>query len=117
VFVIVVSPFTLFLFNDTATTEIYTLSLHDALPIFTTTEDLAAIAREVGGDRIAVESIARGYQDPHFVEAKPSFILKLQKAETWLDRKSTRLNSSHLVISYAVFCLKKKKKKNQSVTS
>ena len=51
------------------------------LNVMTTTEDLAAIAREVGGDRIAVESIARGYQDPHFVEAKPSFILKLQKAD------------------------------------
>jgi zinc/manganese transport system substrate-binding protein len=49
--------------------------------VVTTTEDLAAIAREVGGDRITVESIARGYQDPHFVEAKPSFILKLQKAD------------------------------------
>src|SRR5258705_892851 len=45
------------------------------------TEDLASIAREVGGDRITVESVARGYQDPHFVEAKPSFILKLQKAD------------------------------------
>ena len=53
----------------------------DKLNVVTTTEDLAAIAREVGGDRIAVESIARGYQDPHFVEAKPSFILKLQKAD------------------------------------
>jgi zinc/manganese transport system substrate-binding protein len=51
------------------------------LNVVTTTEDLAAIAREVGGDRITVESIARGYQDPHFVEAKPSFILKLQKAD------------------------------------
>ena len=51
------------------------------LNVITTTEDLAAIAREVGGDRITVESIARGYQDPHFVEAKPSFILKLQKAD------------------------------------
>ncbi len=49
--------------------------------VITTTEDLAAIAREVGGDRIAVEAIARGYQDPHFVEAKPSFILKLMKAD------------------------------------
>jgi zinc/manganese transport system substrate-binding protein len=49
--------------------------------VIATTEDLASIAREVGGDRIAVESIARGYQDPHFVEAKPSFILKLQKAD------------------------------------
>src|SRR5215216_7661795 len=49
--------------------------------VITTTEDLAAIARDIGGDRIVVESIARGYQDPHFVEAKPSFILKLQKAD------------------------------------
>ena len=51
------------------------------LNVITTTEDLAAIAREVGGDRITVDSIAKGYQDPHFVEAKPSFILKLQKAD------------------------------------
>jgi zinc/manganese transport system substrate-binding protein len=51
------------------------------LNVVTTTEDLAAIAREVGGDRVTVEAIARGYQDPHFVEAKPSFILKLQKAD------------------------------------
>jgi zinc/manganese transport system substrate-binding protein len=49
--------------------------------VITTTEDLAAIAREVGGDRVAVDFIARGYQDPHFVEAKPSFILKLQRAD------------------------------------
>lgn len=51
------------------------------LNVMTTTEDLASIAREVAGDRIVVESIARGYQDPHFVEAKPSFILKLQRAD------------------------------------
>ena len=51
------------------------------LNVITTTEDLASIAREVAGDRASVESIARGYQDPHFVEAKPSFILKLQKAD------------------------------------
>jgi zinc/manganese transport system substrate-binding protein len=51
------------------------------LNVITTTEDLAAIAREVGGDRVSVEAIARGYQDPHFVEAKPSFILKLQRAD------------------------------------
>lgn len=49
--------------------------------VIATTEDLAAIAREVGGDRITVDSLAKGYQDPHFVEAKPSFILKLQKAD------------------------------------
>ena len=51
------------------------------LNVVTTTEDLASIAAEVGGDRTVVESIAKGYQDPHFVEAKPSFILKLQKAD------------------------------------
>jgi zinc/manganese transport system substrate-binding protein len=51
------------------------------LNLIATTEDLASIAREVGGDRVTVEAIARGYQDPHFVEAKPSFILKLQKAD------------------------------------
>ena len=45
------------------------------LNVIATTEDLAAIAREVGGDRITIEALARGYQDPHFVEAKPSFIL------------------------------------------
>ena len=51
------------------------------LTVVTTTEDLASIGREVGGDRVTIESIARGYQDPHFVEAKPSFILKLQRAD------------------------------------
>jgi len=52
-----------------------------ALKVVTSTEDLASLAREIGGDRIGVESIARGYQDPHFVEAKPSFILKLHSAD------------------------------------
>ena len=51
------------------------------LSVITTTEDLAALAREVGGDRIDVEALARGFQDPHFVEPKPSFILKLNKAD------------------------------------
>jgi zinc/manganese transport system substrate-binding protein len=51
-----------------------------ALKVITTTEDLAALTKEVGGDRISVESMARGYQDPHFVEAKPSFIIKLNSA-------------------------------------
>jgi zinc/manganese transport system substrate-binding protein len=52
-----------------------------AANVMTTTEDLADLTRQVGGDRVHVESIARGYQDPHFVEAKPSFILKLSKAQ------------------------------------
>ena len=51
------------------------------LNVVTTTEDLASIAREVAGDRATIEAIARGYQDPHFVEAKPSFILRLQRAD------------------------------------
>jgi zinc/manganese transport system substrate-binding protein len=51
------------------------------LHIMTATTDLAALAQEVGGDRVDVESIARGYQDPHFVEAKPSFLLKLRHAD------------------------------------
>src|SRR2546425_12383702 len=63
----------------------FTLSLplhaQSKLNIITTTEDLAAIAREVGGDQVTVDSIAKGYQDPHFVEPKPSYILKLQKAD------------------------------------
>jgi zinc/manganese transport system substrate-binding protein len=58
-----------------------TLRAQGKLTVIATTEDLASIAREVGGDHITIESIARGYQDPHFVEAKPSFILKLQKAD------------------------------------
>jgi zinc/manganese transport system substrate-binding protein len=57
------------------------LRAQSKLNVVTATEDLAAIAREVGGDHITVDSIAKGYQDPHFVEAKPSFILKLQKAD------------------------------------
>src|SRR5436190_11643549 len=81
--------FFFFFFNDTATTEIYTLSLHDALPIFTTVRSTTSAARRAKTIRRAAPSVAR------FAE----------------DRKSTRLNSSHTVISYAVFCLKKKKKK------
>ncbi len=51
------------------------------LRIVTTTEDLASIAREIGGDAVTVDAVARGYQDPHFVEAKPSFILKFSRAD------------------------------------
>src|SRR5256885_2566328 len=84
------SSFSLFFFfNDTATTEIYTLSLHDALPISSKASATAQPAAPNHAQKPAMEH--------------------LQKA----DRKSTRLNSSHLVISYAVFCLKKKKKTNE----
>src|SRR5688572_31548298 len=77
-----------FFFNDTATTEIYTLSLHDALPIFLRHGNAMSIADV--GDEQHVRTVA--------VELEPV-----------VDRKSTRLNSSHSQISYAVFCLKKKK--------
>ena len=54
------------------------------LTVVSATTDMAALAQEVGGDRISVESIAKGYQDPHFVEAKPSFLLKLRQADLLL---------------------------------
>jgi zinc/manganese transport system substrate-binding protein len=54
---------------------------HAAVDVVATTEDLADLVRQVGGDKVRVETIARGYQDPHFVEAKPSFILKLAKTQ------------------------------------
>src|SRR6266852_721911 len=49
--------------------------------VITATQDLAAIGADIGGDRITIEAIAKGYQDPHFVEPKPSFLIKLQKAD------------------------------------
>jgi zinc/manganese transport system substrate-binding protein len=52
-----------------------------AVKVITTTEDLSSIVREIGGEKVTVEALARGYQDPHFVEAKPSFILKLHSAD------------------------------------
>src|SRR5256885_7998671 len=92
-----------FFFNDTATTEIYTLSLHDALPI--SIDDATVLDQEVVG-----HVILRGQGFVNEGNSTP-----VRRALS--DRKSTRLNSSHLVISYAVFCLKKKnKKKNSCIT-
>src|SRR2546426_5816335 len=88
-----------FFFNDTATTEIYTLSLHDALPI---SKPSSAIVRACSGPSATSNWLWAKYQ--------PTFEPR-ETAVSQRDRKSTRLNSSHLVISYAVFCLKKKKKK------
>src|SRR3712207_7464856 len=87
-----------FFFNDTATTEIYTLSLHDALP------DLGG-GQPVAGRRRRV--LRRRRRVPHGVPL-PRHAAHVHVAATG-DRKSTRLNSSHANISYAVFCLKKKK--------
>src|SRR2546422_4708422 len=87
--------FLFFFFNDTATTEIYTLSLHDALPISELVEVTDHLA-SCGDCCARFEKLAAA------------------RAQTEEDRKSTRLNSSHGYISYAVFCLKKKKKQNGS---
>src|SRR5260221_3517407 len=92
--------FCFFFFNDTATTEIYTLSLHDALPI------------------CGLGQITQADQDFRALNARMKFLwlpsripgLEAKFTYSHKDRKSTRLNSSHTVISYAVFCLKKKKK-------
>src|SRR3712207_6947301 len=86
-----------FFFNDTATTEIYTLSLHDALPI---------CAEDPGSGHAGVHGAARPLRGP-----RPTAHGTVRDGlATPGDRKSTRLNSSHANISYAVFCLKKKKK-------
>src|SRR4051812_49897600 len=77
-----------FFFNDTATTEIYTLSLHDALPIFRKSRRSSYFRRKESCER-------------------PTSGIATSRGGS--DRKSTRLNSSHMSISYAVFCLKKKK--------
>src|SRR2546430_11195852 len=97
-------PFSIFFFfNDTATTEIYTLSLHDALPISCARPDLDSRKQHRADDRLGQRLGGRRGGVHH-----PGHPLE--------DRKSTRLNSSHSQISYAVFCLKKKKKIRQSIT-
>src|SRR5438876_7420120 len=91
----IADQYTCFFFNDTATTEIYTLSLHDALPIFW-------IPTSLPGSKLMVVVIKRKRIG---CCGMPCFISRKKRAS---DRKSTRLNSSHPSISYAVFCLKKK---------
>src|SRR5437870_8091607 len=96
-FTLCVIVFLFFFFNDTATTEIYTLSLHDALPI----SAIATIETALGSGPFA---------------SNTTFVNAVLLDVFFGDRKSTRLNSSHVAISYAVFCLKKKKKKNTQTT-
>src|SRR5438067_13635372 len=86
-----------FFFNDTATTEIYTLSLHDALPIYQSTAPSSGTP--IGVRRPDARSITNA------LTSASSYSSLSPRG----DRKSTRLNSSHVSISYAVFCLKKKK--------
>src|SRR5258708_39915595 len=90
--------FVLFFFNDTATTEIYTLSLHDALPI----------SFEQSDDSSGRQGIEES-DDPCIWPVVVSDLRSWRDVSGRKDRKSTRLNSSHQIISYAVFCLKKKK--------
>src|SRR5437762_3993934 len=85
-----------FFFNTPATTNIYTLSLHDALPIYRKSEYIESLENHLA-----------------FIEKQIERLVRL--APTISDRKSTRLNSSHRCISYAVFCLKKKKKLHKYV--
>jgi len=61
--------------------SIQTAHARAGISVITSTEDLAALVREIGGDKVSVEALAKGYQDPHFVEAKPSFVLKLHSAD------------------------------------
>src|SRR5437763_4376912 len=87
----------IFFFNDTATTEIYTLSLHDALPIYGKLGGQAAVPEASGIWRDLTGNVN-------------TLASNLTTQVRNIDRKSTRLNSSHRCISYAVFCLKKKNK-------
>src|SRR3712207_6969565 len=98
-----------FFFNDTATTEIYTLSLHDALPIFDDGIDVVppGVAVQHADDR-ELQLLVEPLEEPPDAARRLAGAVG-QDAVVLLDRKSTRLNSSHANISYAVFCLKKKK--------
>src|SRR5438309_7210896 len=103
-YLLIISYF--FFFNDTATTEIYTLSLHDALPISNVELHANVVQHECGRQRRRCK-VAR----PAHVGG---LIARHRHRTINPDRKSTRLNSSHSSISYAVFCLKKKKKKKKT---
>src|SRR2546422_8919670 len=100
----------LFFFNDTATTEIYTLSLHDALPISQLPETtIAALVTSVRPQRSAYFPPSQHPMAPLPTTANVTSAASPDAGWAGRDRKSTRLNSSHGYISYAVFCLKKKK--------
>src|SRR2546422_7531798 len=100
-----------FFFNDTATTEIYTLSLHDALPICVEPQP-APLARQPRDLLVEAQMLWR-VEGPGVSPPGPSTRQSIRRP----DRKSTRLNSSHGYISYAVFCLKKKKKTSKKTPS
>src|SRR3712207_8582165 len=95
----------IFFFNDTATTEIYTLSLHDALPIFGSRAGLQQAELGLGRAGLSLPAVIARLGGVERALGRAARVQGLLA----LDRKSTRLNSSHANISYAVFCLKKKK--------
>src|SRR3989442_11940268 len=98
--------YSFFFFNDTATTEIYTLSLHDALPIYVPGEETFKVLDE---SRISKDQAwALAYVQQKVMSKLMRTGVEFALNSAVLDRKSTRLNSSHVRISYAVFCLKKK---------
>src|SRR5260221_9510539 len=103
-----------FFFNDTATTEIYTLSLHDALPI-------SSSCSRQWLHNANHQTTCRGHQSTRaskqLPRSQPTIPCNSSPPVHTRDRKSTRLNSSHTVISYAVFCLKKKKNNYRLVVS
>src|SRR5207248_11732122 len=108
------SSYTIFM-NAPAPTTLYTLSLHDALPISLDPLAWAGALERVLGDRAFAQRIARAGRD--LVRREFTLERAAERTETVTrsrDRKSTRLNSSHRTISYAVFCLKKKKKQRLS---
>src|SRR2546427_1881516 len=111
--------FALFFFNDTATTEIYTLSLHDALPISIarsrSSSDRSAITRTTCGVTLAPPGSGAPRPRPRSTRRGRGSPIVGPFAQALADRKSTRLNSSHSQISYAVFCLKKKKENTHSM--
>src|SRR5690554_8233816 len=99
--------FFFFFFNATASTEIYTLSLHDALPIFLMLSTILRVWTPSAYSRLSrMKRILRWFL---WIQR-----LLLPQSRSLQDRKSTRLNSSHVRISYAVFCLKKKKNNNNT---
>src|SRR5438552_8947304 len=97
-------PYIFFFFNDPATTEIYTLSLHDALPISHPRRGFR-FRRQAGTDSDS------GRRSCGTAQRQEGHQQAIAVSRLRRDRKSTRLNSSHQIISYAVFCLKKKKQK------
>src|SRR2546422_1987898 len=110
--ILIISVF-FFFFNDTATTEIYTLSLHDALPICSSASVASSLRSVQQPSRSAKVSNPK---EALAARSDQEFQNQAVAHRGGVDRKSTRLNSSHGYISYAVFCLKKKKQPHSVYT-